>query len=151
MMKENTVIIGCSGCNTKNRIPRDRLGDRPKCGKCGNYLMIEGYSDSPADITDRSFEKEVLSFPGPVLVDCWAPWCGPCHMVAPILNELASEYAGRLKIAKLNVDENPETASRYDTRSIPTMLIFKGGKLVERIVGALPKEKIERYILSVIT
>lgn len=113
--------------------------------------MFKGYSGRPVDITDRSFEKEVLSFPAPVLVDCWAPWCGPCRMVAPILDELASEYAGRLKIAKLNVDENPETASRYDTRSIPTMLIFKGGTLVERIVGALPKEKIEQYILSVIT
>jgi thioredoxin 2 len=149
-MKEEAIIIQCPGCGAKNRIPRDRLGDKPKCGKCGNYLMIEGYSGSPVDITDGSFEKEVLSFPAPVLVDCWAPWCGPCRMVAPILDELASDYAGRLKIAKLNVDENPETASRYDTRSIPTMLIFKGGKLVERIVGALPKERIEQYILSVI-
>jgi len=151
MMKENSVIIDCSGCGTKNRIPRDRLGDRPKCGKCGTSLVTEGYFDSPVNITDRSFEKEVLSSPGPVLVDCWAPWCGPCLMVAPILEELASKYAGRFKIAKLNVDENPVTASRYDTRSIPTMLIFKGGNLEERIVGALPKERIEQYILSVIT
>ncbi len=151
MMEEETVIIGCSLCKTRNRIPRDRLGDRPKCGKCGTYLTIEGYSRAPVDITDRSFESEVLSFPGPVLVDCWAPWCGPCHMVAPILEELAYDYAGRLKIAKLNVDENPKTASRYDTRSIPTMLIFNNGELVERIVGALPRERIEQYILSVIT
>jgi thioredoxin 2 len=150
MMKEKSIIIGCSGCGTKNRIPKERLKDKPKCGKCGNYLIFNGYSGSPVDITDRSFEKEVLSFPGPVLVDCWAPWCGPCRMVAPILDDLASEYAGRLKIAKLNVDENPKTASRYDTRSIPTMLIFKEGNLVERIVGALPKEKIEQHILSVI-
>jgi thioredoxin 2 len=149
-MQEKSIIIVCSECSTKNRIPGNRLADRPKCGKCGAYLAFYGYSGNPVDITDRSFEEEVLSFPGPVLVDCWAPWCGPCHMVAPILNDLASEYVGRLKIAKLNVDENPETASRYDTRSIPTMLIFKGGKLVERIVGALPKKRIEQYILSVI-
>lgn len=149
-MKEAAIIIRCPGCGTKNQIPKDRLGDKPKCGKCGNYLIFNGSSGSPVDITDRSFEKEVLSFPGPVLVDCWAPWCGPCRMVAPILDELASEYAGRLKIAKLNVDENPKTASQYDTRSIPTMLIFKEGKLAERIVGALPKNQIEQHILSVI-
>lgn len=149
-MKENSIIINCSRCDSKNRIPKNRLGDRPKCGKCGEFLLGKGYFAHPVDITDRSFEGEVLTFPGPVLVDCWAPWCGPCRMVAPILGELASEYAGKLKIAKLNVDENPITASRYNTRSIPTMLIFKGGNLVERIVGALPKERIEEYILSVI-
>jgi len=100
----------------------------------------------PVDISDNTFDSEVLSFSGPVLVDCWAPWCGPCRMVGPVLEQLASEYAGRVKIAKLNVDENPQTASRYSIRSIPTMLLFKKGEMINSMVGALPKEEIERRL-----
>jgi len=100
------------------------------------------------EVTDRSFGEEVLSFAGPVLVDCWAPWCGPCRMVAPVLEQLAAEYAGRLKITKLNVDDNPMTASSYGIQSIPTMLLFKNGNQVTKLVGALPKAEIERHLRS---
>jgi thioredoxin 2 len=100
-------------------------------------------------VTDGTFNREVLSAAGSVLVDCWAPWCGPCRMVAPILDELASKYAGGVRIAKLNVDENPQTASRYDVHSIPTMLLFKDGELVNRLVGALPKETIEQHLIAI--
>jgi thioredoxin 2 len=98
------------------------------------------------DVTDQSFDREVISHPGLVLVDCWAQWCGPCKMVAPVLDQLALEYRGRVKITKLNVDENPYTASRYGIRSIPTMLIFKKGVQIDTLVGALPKGEIERHI-----
>ena len=90
-----------------------------------------------------------MQAPGIVLVDCWAPWCAPCKMVAPILDELAAKYAGDVRIAKLNIDENPITASQYDIRNIPTMILFRKGKLVDRLVGALPKEEIERKLLAV--
>jgi len=140
------MIITCPGCGTKNRIPEERLKDKPICGKCRNPLPSVNMPDHPVNVTDGAFGNEVLSFPGIVLVDCWAPWCGPCKMVAPILDQLAAEYAGRIKIAKLNVDENPGIASRYETRSIPTMLFFKGGQLVNRLVGAHPKNQIEQHI-----
>ena len=102
------------------------------------------------DITDQSFESEVLSCPGVVLVDCWAPWCGPCRMVAPVLEEIASEYRGRAKIVKLDTDENPKTAMKYNIRSIPTMLIFKEGDLIDTLVGALPKQEIEKKLVGVL-
>ena len=149
-MEQESVIIKCSGCGTKNRIPKNRLHEGPKCGKCGRRIEVVGSGSSPVNVTDGSFHQEVLSFPGAVLLDCWAPWCGPCKMVAPVLDQLASEYAGRIKIAKLNVDENPVTASNYGIRNIPTMLIFRNGKEVERLVGALPKPDIERHIRDVI-
>lgn len=144
------MIITCPGCGTKNRIPEDRLKDRPICGKCRSPLPVAAMPDHPVNVTDGSFANEVLSYPGIVLVDCWAPWCGPCRMVAPVLDHLAAEYAGRIKVAKLNVDENPGIASRYETRSIPTMLFFKGGQLVNRLVGALPKHQIEEHIRSLL-
>ena len=143
------MIIRCLQCGTKNRMPENRLKDKPLCGKCGAPLVIKGENDQPVTITDADFDEEVLSSRMAVLVDCWAPWCAPCRSVAPILDELARKYSGSMKIAKLNVDENPTVASRYVVRSIPTLLLFKEGKLVDRLVGALPREDIERHILAV--
>jgi thioredoxin len=100
----------------------------------------------PIVVTDASFSADVERSPLPVLVDAWAAWCGPCRMIAPVIDELAAEMAGRLRVAKLNVDENPATAARFDLRSIPTLLVFKGGREVDRIVGVQPKSEISRRL-----
>lgn len=98
-------------------------------------------------ITDQTFEEEVLKSSVPVLVDFWAPWCGPCHIIAPILEELSEQYTGKIKIAKLNVDEN-SVAEKYHVMSIPNLKIFKGGQVVDEIVGAVPKANLEEKIQS---
>ena len=90
-------------------------------------------------VTDESFEQEVLKSEVPVLVDFWAAWCGPCRMVAPIVDQLATEYSGKLKVAKVDVDQNPDVSGRLGVLSIPTLMVFKGGEMVERIIGAVPK------------
>ncbi len=96
--------------------------------------------------TDSSFKKDVLESDKPVLVDFWAPWCGPCRMVGPILEELSKEFAGKIKIGKVNVDENSKVAGQYGVMSIPTLLFFKGGKVSEQLVGALPKQELKKKI-----
>ncbi|MBN1850393.1 MAG: thioredoxin TrxC [Deltaproteobacteria bacterium] len=149
-MSQEDIVVRCNQCGTKNRIPKNRIKDNPVCGKCRARLDMGGYSTKPLDITDKTFQKEVLSFSGTVLMDCWAPWCGPCRMVAPVLDQLASEYAGRLKIAKLNVDDNPVTASQFGIQSIPTMLFFKNGKQVNKLIGAHPKPEIEKQIRAIL-
>lgn len=101
---------------------------------------------APVHISDSTFDRDVLQSDVPVLVDFWAPWCGPCHMVAPVLDELAQQYAGRLKVAKLNVDQNPGSAQRYQAMSIPMLLLFKNGQLAGKLVGAHPKPNIEQLI-----
>ena len=104
----------------------------------------------PKEVTDATFEQEVLKAPRPVLVDFWAPWCGPCRMVAPIVEELAEEYDGKVNFVKLNTDDNPVTASNYSIRSIPTLLVFRGGQPVGQIVGFRPKSDLRRRLDAVI-
>jgi thioredoxin 1 len=107
-------------------------------------------SKSVIEVSDASFKTDIEQHQGVVMVDLWAEWCGPCRMVAPIVEALATEYEGRLKVAKLDVDANPETAQRFNVRSIPTMLFFKDGKVVDSVVGALPKaalaQRIDRHV-----
>ena len=149
-MEADSIIITCPRCGTKNRIPKNRLSQHPICGKCRTPLSPQAPLDRPVEVTDRSFQQEVLAYPGPVVLDCWAPWCGPCRSVGPVIDQLAREYAGRVKFAKLNTDENQRTAGQFSIRSIPTLLFFKTGKLVNQQVGALPKGEIEKLLRTIL-
>jgi len=103
-------------------------------------------SGTPLPVNDDTFEAEVLKSDMPVMVDFWAPWCGPCHMVAPSVEEIAKEYEGKAKVAKVNVDESQQTAVKYGIRSIPTLLYFKGGNVADQVVGAVPKQELKKKL-----
>ena len=124
-------ILRCANCGAANRIAPSPRG-APHCGTCGRSLPWL------VDADEATFAVEVDAWPT-VVVDLWAPWCGPCRFVGPILEELSRELAGRLKVVKVNVDDNQGLALRYDARSIPTLLIMRDGEVVDRIVGAMPK------------
>ena len=102
------------------------------------------------DVSDATFDAEVLQSSTPVLIDFWAPWCGPCRAIAPVVEELANEYAGKLKVVKMNVDDNQQTPSRYGVRGIPNLIVFKNGQVAEQIVGAVPKTRLTQAIESVV-
>jgi len=104
----------------------------------------------PKEVSDATFEQEVLKSTAPVMVDFWAPWCGPCRMVSPIVEELADEYEGRVNFAKLNTDESPTIAARFGIRAIPTLLVFKGGQLVGQIIGFRPKSDLKKRLDAVL-
>ena len=104
----------------------------------------------PIEVTDATWEDEVLHASTPVVVDFWAVWCGPCRMIAPVVEELAEEYDGKVKFSKLNVDENPQVSTQYGIRSIPTLLVFKDGKPVDQLVGAVPKKDVQKRVEAVL-
>jgi thioredoxin len=146
------AVVACQGCGARNRVDERAVARlQPVCGKCGTPLpqSTGESSGKPKEVTDDTFPRDVLNVRDvPVLLDCWAEWCGPCRMLTPVLNELAAESNGRYVIAKLNVDDNPRTASQFNIRSIPTMLIFKNGAVVDKLVGAQPKQAIAARLQS---
>ena len=140
-----TRLIRCPSCGVTNRVPLEEVerGLTPVCGRCKARIPV---NHKPVTVTDATFSAEVERSPLPVVLDMWAEWCGPCRMIAPMIEELASEMVGRVRFAKLNVDENPATAARFNVRSIPTLLVLKGGQEVDRIVGVQPKSEIARRL-----
>src|SRR5579863_6108681 len=108
-------------------------------------------SDKVVHVSDSTFDAEVIKSSTPVLIDFWAPWCAPCRAIAPAIDDVANEYAGRLKVVKINVDDNPDTAARYGVRGIPNLLIIKGGQVKEQIVGAVPKSHLVKAVDSALT
>ena len=148
-MNEKSVILACSACRAKNRIPLSRMDDAPVCGKCRQRLPVENLG-KPVDVSDQTFDKEVMSASLPVLVDCWAPWCGPCRAFSPIIDDLAYQYRGRLKVAKLNLDHNAGIGTRFSITSVPTILLVKQGRVVDKLAGAFPKEQLEQQIARIL-
>jgi thioredoxin 2 len=143
-------IITCPNCGAKNRIDDRARSLQPVCGKCGQKLPLPSASTTPLIVTDATFPTAVLQADRPVLLDCWAPWCGPCRMVAPIIDQLATESASQYIVAKLNTDENQRTAAQFRIDAIPTLLIFQNGKLADRLVGLQPKQAIAARMQSLL-
>lgn len=143
------AIITCPKCGTKNRVDPGKAGAlQPVCGKCGEKLPVGAAAEEgghPLTVTDANFDS-ITADTRPVLVDFWAEWCPPCRAIAPVLEQLAKDSGGRYVIGKLNVDENQGTAGKFHIEGIPTLLIFKGGKLVDRLVGAHPKQTIVQHL-----
>jgi thioredoxin 2 len=142
----DAVQYSCAHCGRTNRILRVRLSDNPTCGACKQRI----FPDRPVVVTDATWRHEVEDCPIPVLVDFWAAWCGPCRSIAPMLEQIASERAGRLKIAKLNVDENPTIASRFGIQAIPMLMLFRGPLMLDEIRGAVPKATLEAHLARVL-
>jgi thioredoxin 2 len=151
-MKMSERLLKCSSCGTMNRVPLPQPGRTTICGKCKAPLDTAAASAAggPIPVTDSTFAEQVERAQTPVLLDFWAEWCGPCHMLAPTIDQISSELAGKVKVAKLNIDQNPNIANRFGVRSIPTLLILKDGREVDRLVGVQPKQEILRRLGLVI-
>ena len=133
--------IACAACGATNRVPASRLGDDPTCGRCGQALL----GGEPIELTDATFDAYVGKSDLPVVVDFWAPWCGPCRMMAPAFEQAAAQLKGRAVLAKVNSDDNPQVAARFGIRSIPTLVRLERGREVQRRSGALPAGQIVAF------
>lgn len=142
-------LIKCPSCGAKNRIPEEKQHLRPKCGRCGRSLATAG-SATVQELDDRSFDRLVRESALPLLVDFYSPTCGPCRMLAPVVDTLARNYAGRLLVAKLDTSRHQMAAARFRIRGVPTLLFFKNGQLADQIVGAAPQAQIEERIRAIL-
>ncbi len=154
-MSEGKSVIRCPFCGTANKVDPLKPLEQARCGQCHKTLAAAASSttsapSAPVVVTDADFSERVIDSPLPVLVDFWAPWCGPCRQVAPVLEELAEKYRGRLIVAKLNVDENGYTAREFRVSSIPTLILIKDGNELNRMVGAESRPQIERFLSMVV-
>ena len=134
-----TKVVGCPKCGQKNRVDAAAAGV-PQCGKCGSELPWL------AEVSTASFHSAVEASPVPVLADFWAPWCGPCRMVSPAVERLATDLAGKLKVVKINTDEQPDLQQRFGVRSIPTLVLFQNGREKDRAVGARPAAALREWV-----
>lgn len=137
------LTLRCSQCHTKNRVPVDKLNEGAKCGRCSAPLEVKDvYTGRTVLASDANFDQIVLRSPLPVLLYAWAPWCSVCGSTSPMVEQLAPETKGKFRVAKLNVDTNPNLANKYNILSVPAFFIFDDGKLKEHIPGALPKHEL---------
>jgi len=141
----NTLMV-CPGCGAKNRVPAEKQHLAPKCGRCGLSLVGAPVSGLVNPLVDAQFHQRVEQSSLPVLLDFYSPTCGPCRMIAPVLETLAKEYVGRLLVFKLDTSSQQMTASRFQIRGVPTLLFFKDGQMVDQLVGAAPRSDIEQRI-----
>jgi thioredoxin 2 len=137
-----TATVACPFCATLNRVDLARAADRPKCGHCGRPLLL----DRPLAVSDANFERVIADTTAPVLVDFYADWCGPCKIMAPLLDEVARTRMGEVVVLKLDTDRNPATSQRFGIRGIPTLILFKAGREASRRVGAVPAQEIEALL-----